>query len=108
MAAQVEDRDAAAALQYSPRLGDRPLGVNRVVQRLAEEREVHRGAADGDVFQVAQPVFQIGDAVLARQFDAEFHRSEEHTSELQSPMYLVCRLLLEKKKKIMLRPALPQ
>src|ERR1017187_3229441 len=24
------------------------------------------------------------------------HRSEEHTSELQSPMYLVCRLLLEK------------
>src|SRR5436189_3287363 len=25
-------------------------------------------------------------------------RSEEHTSELQSPMYIVCRLLLEKKK----------
>src|SRR5437762_6748189 len=28
----------------------------------------------------------------------ELARSEEHTSELQSPMYLVCRLLLEKKK----------
>src|SRR5437879_8667485 len=27
---------------------------------------------------------------------AEKARSEEHTSELQSPMYLVCRLLLEK------------
>src|SRR2546426_7718038 len=27
-----------------------------------------------------------------------FHRSEEHTSELQSPCNLVCRLLLEKKK----------
>src|SRR5437763_11370739 len=27
-------------------------------------------------------------------------RSEEHTSELQSPMYLVCRLLLEKKKQL--------
>src|SRR5437762_8650141 len=27
-------------------------------------------------------------------------RSEEHTSELQSPMYLVCRLLLEKKNRI--------
>src|SRR5437879_11368778 len=26
-----------------------------------------------------------------------YQRSEEHTSELQSPMYLVCRLLLEKK-----------
>src|SRR5437762_9943017 len=31
--------------------------------------------------------------------DEKFQRSEEHTSELQSPMYLVCRLLLEKKKK---------
>src|SRR5258708_13531391 len=28
-----------------------------------------------------------------------WHRSEEHTSELQSPDHLVCRLLLEKKKK---------
>src|SRR5437879_8085002 len=44
-----------------------------------------------------------------RHRDADLHRrdvlvdavqrSEEHTSELQSPMYLVCRLLLEKKKK---------
>src|SRR5437762_9894327 len=31
--------------------------------------------------------------------DSPIYRSEEHTSELQSPMYLVCRLLLEKKKK---------
>src|SRR2546429_6695041 len=29
---------------------------------------------------------------------AVFHRSEEHTSELQSRLHLVCRLLLEKKK----------
>src|SRR2546425_6859169 len=29
----------------------------------------------------------------------DFQRSEEHTSELQSLAYLVCRLLLEKKKK---------
>src|SRR3712207_8971218 len=44
----------------------------------------------------------------AKQFDARFIfffnevimvRSEEHTSELQSRQYLVCRLLLEKKKK---------
>src|SRR5256885_9353677 len=33
------------------------------------------------------------------------HRSEEHTSELQSPCNLVCRLLLEKKKKTVI-PAL--
>src|SRR5258708_27966714 len=31
------------------------------------------------------------------------YRSEEHTSELQSPDHLVCRLLLEKKKKHILR-----
>src|SRR3712207_7112339 len=31
--------------------------------------------------------------------DGELRRSEEHTSELQSRQYLVCRLLLEKKKK---------
>src|SRR5258707_10857673 len=31
-------------------------------------------------------------------------RSEEHTSELQSRQYLVCRLLLEKKKKSARRP----
>src|SRR5437762_6688250 len=30
-------------------------------------------------------------------FTPDDPRSEEHTSELQSPMYLVCRLLLEKK-----------
>src|SRR3712207_8991063 len=30
--------------------------------------------------------------------EAEIRRSEEHTSELQSRQYLVCRLLLEKKK----------
>src|SRR3712207_7879011 len=32
--------------------------------------------------------------------DGSKARSEEHTSELQSRQYLVCRLLLEKKKKI--------
>src|SRR5258708_30127145 len=31
----------------------------------------------------------------------DYERSEEHTSELQSPDHLVCRLLLEKKKKLL-------
>src|SRR2546422_7649651 len=31
--------------------------------------------------------------------EGALHRSEEHTSELQSRLHLVCRLLLEKKKK---------
>src|SRR3712207_4155165 len=37
---------------------------------------------------------------LAREASTDAGRSEEHTSELQSRQYLVCRLLLEKKKKI--------
>src|SRR2546422_3745871 len=40
--------------------------------------------------------FEQWDQVLAREPEA---RSEEHTSELQSRLHLVCRLLLEKKKK---------
>src|SRR5258708_26982323 len=36
---------------------------------------------------------------FAQAADHDAHRSEEHTSELQSPDHLVCRLLLEKKKK---------
>src|SRR2546429_7158116 len=35
----------------------------------------------------------------ARRSRCAGHRSEEHTSELQSRLHLVCRLLLEKKKK---------
>src|SRR2546422_6920105 len=38
-------------------------------------------------------------AIALKAADAEEERSEEHTSELQSRLHLVCRLLLEKKKK---------
>src|SRR2546429_861817 len=39
------------------------------------------------------------DLVLPSPEDGSTRRSEEHTSELQSRLHLVCRLLLEKKKK---------
>src|SRR5438309_9340653 len=39
-----------------------------------------------------------GDAPRSPSGPAPAHRSEEHTSELQSQFHLVCRLLLEKKK----------
>src|SRR2546426_5082991 len=53
--------------------------------RRADGRPVARGIATADgLAQGARP---------------EHERSEEHTSELQSPCNLVCRLLLEKKKK---------
>ena len=38
-------------------------------------------------------------ATIKNYFADSSSRSEEHTSELQSQAYLVCRLLLEKKKK---------
>src|SRR4051794_41543260 len=38
---------------------------------------------------------------LAPARQGQIERSEEHTSELQSPVHLVCRLLLEKKKSAM-------
>src|SRR5437764_15169122 len=45
-----------------------------------------------DLFRRKKPEI-FSDAAV----EDEDGRSEEHTSELQSPMYLVCRLLLEKK-----------
>src|SRR2546422_5488013 len=43
--------------------------------------------------------YEIG-AALRAAADGLFARSEEHTSELQSRLHLVCRLLLEKKKEV--------
>src|SRR2546422_6880502 len=53
-------------------------------------------AVDGDVGSLV--VAQI-DLPRARDLLLRNQRSEEHTSELQSRLHLVCRLLLEKKKK---------
>src|SRR3712207_7295368 len=44
-------------------------------------------------------VRDIASSAAAALTSSAFDRSEEHTSELQSRQYLVCRLLLEKKKK---------
>src|SRR3712207_7437870 len=67
-------RRAVLAGQHRHHLGSRPA---------AEEGGAH--VRDG--------------AELRPQHLLELGRSEEHTSELQSRQYLVCRLLLEKKKK---------
>src|SRR2546422_2391238 len=65
----------------------RSLGVHGVA-RLPTVQDAVVGAADG-----AQVV--LGD----RRQRGRADRSEEHTSELQSRLHLVCRLLLEKKKR---------
>src|SRR5205823_11711067 len=48
----------------------------------------------------SRPAARSGTASGPRRSAGAGSRSEEHTSELQSLAYLVCRLLLEKKKKI--------
>src|SRR3712207_7421922 len=61
----------------------------------------------GNVLHVA--ALEVAELVLRQRLEVALrlvsdgrHRSEEHTSELQSRQYLVCRLLLEKKKDIVL------
>src|SRR5207248_10924495 len=63
-----------------------PPGVGRQGRRRSIARRRHGRRAGGAT-------------VRARAPRAGQRRSEEHTSELQSPYDLVCRLLLEKKKK---------
>src|SRR5256885_5596700 len=60
-------------------------------------------AAQNNVSQVDDGMADMQDAFLSGQ------RSEEHTSELQSPCNLVCRLLLEKKntKQVVIQPKPP-
>src|SRR5436189_4054821 len=70
---------------------------------LADRTEVAGLALDdeparGDDNPAAVLALDRLDAAEARRDNSRHFRSEEHTSELQSPMYLVCRLLLEKKK----------
>src|SRR3712207_7355803 len=66
-------------------------------ERLAEPARV-AGAEEGAL--VAREVGGGERLAAVRAEPAHEPRSEEHTSELQSRQYLVCRLLLEKKKKI--------
>src|SRR5258708_29598905 len=58
-----------------------------LVRRTASSIRVCRARHSGSTCGAASPRANAGE------------RSEEHTSELQSPDHLVCRLLLEKKKK---------
>src|SRR3712207_8782387 len=68
--------------------GHERAALRRGPQRRGQRGGVCAGQQPGD--RVGRDVTGEGDGVL---------RSEEHTSELQSRQYLVCRLLLEKKKK---------
>src|SRR3712207_8009678 len=72
-------------------------GRNRGIDKLRREAsrdDRHKEAALLHAQSQPEEVDPVGDDRLR----LIFTRSEEHTSELQSRQYLVCRLLLEKKK----------
>src|SRR3989454_9367617 len=75
----------------SPPLGFELLSAD-VPSRVALAEDLHRGVGP------RRPPLRHEPAD-ADDEPRDHHRSEEHTSELQSPCNLVCRLLLEKKKK---------
>src|ERR1017187_7481261 len=79
-----------------PRMGG--MAAWKAALRRDGEQEIRLGeqaAQFGDDGLIARGEWRNHHVELV---DAGRDRSEEHTSELQSPMYLVCRLLLEKKK----------
>src|SRR6266496_5042252 len=92
------DRIAAAArlrLSYAAEL----LPLSRPVCLAYESAPAGQVLADLLVGTRLHPVAAGSDQVVLAPDNSTPHRSEEHTSELQSRRDLVCRLLLEKKKK---------
>src|SRR2546425_4049132 len=77
-------------------------GTFRLPFRIDQEGWVERSDDEGEAFYLADDFM-----TLMEVRDRE-RRSEEHTSELQSLAYLVCRLLLEKKKDINMRLVRPR
>src|SRR3712207_8368849 len=75
----------------------RSLVARELLDQTLSESEV--AVARHDHF-LAEKLLHFDRRAVGEQIDVgdENHRSEEHTSELQSRQYLVCRLLLEKKK----------
>src|SRR3712207_6977698 len=72
-------------------------------RRAVEPRRQVADGVDLEVLEVrvrARLGRHLGDVELVVDVAVQVVRSEEHTSELQSRQYLVCRLLLEKKKKL--------
>src|SRR3712207_7030055 len=82
-------RSASMAARTTP---DDPFSRGRIRQRGHQAPSLTRNTADR-----ATPASRSGAST-------PYGRSEEHTSELQSRQYLVCRLLLEKKNNTLPRP----
>src|SRR5687768_17044369 len=77
-----------------------PSGWEETILHIFPEN-IAKSIAEGQVLQIVvfSILFAIGLALVKGPQKQVMLRSEEHTSELQSRLHLVCRLLLEKKKK---------
>src|SRR5947208_11526431 len=64
----------------------------------SHQAHAHDHVSDGHVHRGLPLMLDPDDVIGCRTLHRQASRSEEHTSELQSPDHLVCRLLLEKKK----------
>src|SRR5207244_12541669 len=73
-------------------------------QRFRHGRTFHRRTTAGMVAASGQIRLSRDGLSHAAAADGKRARSEEHTSELQSPDHLVCRLLLEKKNTLYYKP----
>src|SRR5258708_18926390 len=91
-----EEAGQAANRHLSPHHKPAAVPEHQRRRRVPGERRGRHERRAGEGALLGQGV---GVAHLARVTLAFGLRSEEHTSELQSPDHLVCRLLLEKKKK---------
>src|SRR3712207_7873724 len=79
--------------------GEDKVALGETAYLVGEDRDLCPAPAEGDVGVVGLPLCQFAHPVDELQGLPEvLERSEEHTSELQSRQYLVCRLLLETKK----------
>src|SRR5438552_10936409 len=93
------DQDSAAALSAPPAVRLSPAEVAFLTRgRVARFATITGGGAP-HLVPVCYAGALDGEAVTVVYIALDEKRSEEHTSELQSPDHLVCRLLLEKKKK---------
>src|SRR4051794_41722119 len=59
----------------------------------------HTAGAFGSFWKMGDTAISFAAGASSVLVIGKRYRSEEHTSELQSPVHIVCRLLLEKKKK---------
>src|SRR2546429_6611109 len=81
------------------RSGDPEL-VDAATTRIRAEDADGSAAITAAATAVAHQLRALGDDLLAARASDVIDRSEEHTSELQSRLHLVCRLLLEKQNEI--------